>query len=83
MLNNTYIQEHLEPDRTVCTHTLGGTYPGVFSGRYSSEFSFSHLLMEVTVAVILTRTIHYLLKPLKQPRITSEILVCLYISSPF
>lgn len=82
MLNNTYIQEELEPDRTICQHSLGGRPPGIFSGKYSTEFSFSHMLLEVSMVIIITRLVHYVLKPLKQPRIVSEILVSFSLLAP-
>lgn len=50
-----------------------------YSDIKSSKFCFPIFLLEVSVVVIITRLVRYCLKPLKQPRIISEILVSFFI----
>ncbi|KAF1001926.1 hypothetical protein AG4045_008840, partial [Apium graveolens] len=38
------------------------------------QFSIPLLLLEISMVILITRLVHYLLKPLKQPRIVSEVI---------
>ena len=59
----------------ICRATQG-THPlGIFYGESPLEYSFTLVLLEVTLIVLITRILAFLLKPLKQPRIVSDILV--------
>ncbi|XP_049406195.1 cation/H(+) antiporter 24-like [Solanum stenotomum] len=47
---------------------------GIFSGQNPLEFSFSLVLLEISTIIAISHFIRYLLKPLRQPRIISELL---------
>lgn len=65
-----------DPNQVVCQpYTFENHSPGIFYGENPLKFSFTLLLFEVSLVVVITRLVRYLLKPLKQPRIVSEIIV--------
>ncbi|KAI3515009.1 hypothetical protein L1887_13757 [Cichorium endivia] len=58
-----------------CTHIHEKHPFGVFIyGESPQELSFSLVLLELSLVLVLTHIIRHLLKPLKQPRVISEIL---------
>jgi hypothetical protein len=60
----------------ITCHRTHQSHPfGVFYGENPLNYAFTLLLLEITLLIVLTRIIRFLLKPLKQPRIVSEILV--------
>lgn len=55
---------------------------GIFIyGENPQELSFSLVLLELSLVLVLTHIIRHLLKPLKQPRVISEILVRSFLFS--
>lgn len=72
-----------EPNRTICRHPLATHSPGIFYGKDPLQFSIPLLLLELSMVILITRLVHYVLRPLKQPRIISEILVSIFFSSGF
>ncbi|CAL5424649.1 unnamed protein product [Camellia sinensis] len=55
--------------------TVHESHPsGIFYGENPMDYSFTLLLAEVTLIILITRTIRFLLKPLRQPRVVSEII---------
>lgn len=46
-------------------------------GSNPHDFSFTILLLEMSIVLILSHLLHFLLKPLKQPKVISGILVSL------
>lgn len=62
----------------VCT-TIHEQHPfGVFIyGNNANETSFGLVLLELSLVLVITHIIHHLLKPFKQPRVISEIIVSL------
>ncbi|KAK1373978.1 Cation/H(+) antiporter like [Heracleum sosnowskyi] len=63
-----------EPNRTICRHPPATHSPGIFYGKDPLQFSIPLLLLEMSMVILITRLVHYLLKPFKQPRIVSEII---------
>ncbi|KAJ9556865.1 hypothetical protein OSB04_011479 [Centaurea solstitialis] len=62
-------------EQIYCTHIHDRHSFGVFiNGEVPHESSFSLVLLELSFVLIVTQIIRHLLKPLKQPRIISEIL---------
>ncbi|MCD7457527.1 hypothetical protein HAX54_035339 [Datura stramonium] len=47
---------------------------GIFYGENPLQFSFPLVLLEISTIITITHIIRYLLKPLRQPRVISEIL---------
>ncbi|OIT00785.1 PREDICTED: cation/H(+) antiporter 24 isoform X1 [Nicotiana attenuata] len=47
---------------------------GIFYGENPLQFSFPLVLLEISTIIAISRLIRYLLKPLRQPRIISDIL---------
>ncbi|KVI11296.1 cation/H(+) antiporter 24-like [Cynara cardunculus var. scolymus] len=62
-------------EQIYCTHIHDKNPFGVFiNGESPHESSFSLLLLELSLVLVVTHVIRHLLKPLKQPRVISEIL---------
>lgn len=65
--------------RTHKTHTAG-----IFYGESPLHYSFTLIMLEVIFVVVTTWIVRFLLKPLKQPRVVSEIIVSFNIRhAPF
>ncbi|KAF8411733.1 hypothetical protein HHK36_004291 [Tetracentron sinense] len=47
---------------------------GIFYGENPLDYSFPLVLLQISTVVLITRAVRFLLKPLKQPRIVSEII---------
>ncbi|KAM3382273.1 cation/H(+) antiporter 24-like isoform X1 [Capsicum galapagoense] len=47
---------------------------GIFYGENPLQFSFPLVLLEISTIIAISRLIRYILKPLRQPRVISEIL---------
>jgi hypothetical protein len=48
---------------------------GIFYGANPLDYSFTLVLLEIIIVLVTSRIIRLLLKPLKQPRIVSDIIV--------
>ncbi|XAR58874.1 hypothetical protein NMG60_11014442 [Bertholletia excelsa] len=60
------------------------THPsGVFYGGNPLDYTFTLVILEVIFIIIVTRTVRYLLRPLKQPRIVAEIIGGIIIGPSF
>ncbi|KAI3410806.1 Na_H_Exchanger domain-containing protein [Psidium guajava] len=59
---------------TKCVKTSRDDLFGVSFDETAENNLFSHVLLEVSLVIVVTRVIRFLLKPLRQPRIVSEIL---------
>lgn len=51
----------------------------IFHGVNPLEFSFTSLLLEMCTVLILSHILRLILKPLKQPRVISDVLVSLLL----
>ncbi|CAA2986590.1 cation H(+) antiporter 24-like [Olea europaea subsp. europaea] len=59
----------------VCHQKHTSSHPfGVFYGQNPLEFSFPLVLLQVITFIVISRTLRFLLKPLRQPRVVSYIL---------
>ncbi|XP_059663579.1 cation/H(+) antiporter 24-like [Cornus florida] len=58
----------------ICRRTHHSHPFGIFYGENPLDFSFPLMLMEISLVILITRILRFLLKPLKQPRIVSEVL---------
>lgn len=66
-----------------CIKTTSDDLFGVSFDDTAKNNLFSHVLLEVSFVIVVTRIIRFLLKPLRQPRIVSEILVSISPSGFF
>ncbi|XP_030464242.1 cation/H(+) antiporter 24-like [Syzygium oleosum] len=57
-----------------CVKTTSDDLFGISFDDTAENNLFSHVLLEVSFVIVVTRIIRFLLKPLRQPRIVSEIL---------
>lgn len=56
---------------------------GVFYGENPLKAPFPLLLLEMSLVIVISRLVRLLLKPLKQPRVVSDVIVSLFLSLPF
>ena len=52
----------------------------ILEGSSAVDFSFSLLLLEVSLILVLSHILRFLLKPLRQPKVVSDVLVSSLIS---
>lgn len=62
-------------DLVVCARRQSFPSVGIFYGQNPLDYSFPLLMVELTVVVKVTQLVRFLLKPLKQPGIVSQIIV--------
>ncbi|KDP45750.1 hypothetical protein JCGZ_17357 [Jatropha curcas] len=68
------------PQITVICEKIHAPHPlGVFYGENPLDYSFSLVLLEIILIILISRLIRILLKPLKQPRIVSDIIGGMFI----
>ncbi|KAF6163866.1 hypothetical protein GIB67_024721 [Kingdonia uniflora] len=60
--------------RFVCQPKGKTFHGGIFYGDNPLSFAYPRLLVELSLIIIIMRTIQLILKPLKQPRVVSEII---------
>lgn len=65
----------------VCLQIYRSHSFGIFNGDNPLEYSVPIMLLQLSVLMVITRTLRFILKPLRQPRVVSEILVSSYLSS--
>ncbi|KAK3015678.1 hypothetical protein RJ639_007515 [Escallonia herrerae] len=67
-------QQLIDQGPIICRRTHPSHPFGIFYGQNPLEFSFPLGLLEIATVIFLTRTVQFLLKPLRQPRIVSEVI---------
>lgn len=55
------------------------TTNGIWQGDNPLDYSLPLFILQLTMVVVLTRIIVFILKPFRQPRVISEIIVRIYI----
>ncbi|KAG1346497.1 cation/H(+) antiporter 18 [Cocos nucifera] len=63
-----------------CPRPAAATSNGVFQGENPLHSSLPLVILQICLVVVITRSLAFLLKPLRQPRVIAEIIVS---SSPF
>uniref|UniRef100_A0A803KS67 Cation/H+ exchanger transmembrane domain-containing protein n=1 Tax=Chenopodium quinoa TaxID=63459 RepID=A0A803KS67_CHEQI len=63
----------------ICRRNHGNHAFSIFQGANPLDFSFTTLLLEMSLVLILSQTMRFLLKPLKQPKVISDILAGIII----
>ena len=73
--NTSTITPPVEASPIVCYAPTMITTNGVWQGDNPLDYSLPLFILQLTIVVIVTRVLVYLLKPLRQPRVIAEILV--------
>ncbi|KAL3518009.1 hypothetical protein ACH5RR_020598 [Cinchona calisaya] len=60
--------------KAICRQIYGGHPFGIFYGDNPLQYSVPIMLLELSILMIITRILRFLLKPLRQPRVVPEIL---------
>ncbi|XP_068640974.1 cation/H(+) antiporter 15-like [Aristolochia californica] len=68
------MNSNIESDTPYCINTISVDSNGVFIGGIPLRHSFSLLSLQLILVVIISRFLYFVLRPLRQPRIISEIL---------
>lgn len=66
---------------TACPKPMAATSTGVFQGENPLDFALPLVIVQIILVIVLTRTLAFLLRPLRQPRVIAEIIVSIF--SPF
>ena len=66
-------------DTIVCYAPTMITTNGVWQGDNPLDYSLPLFILQLTLIVVSTRVLVFLLKPFRQPRVISEILVRLFV----
>ncbi|XP_057521570.1 cation/H(+) antiporter 18-like [Amaranthus tricolor] len=59
---------------TTCPKPMAATSTGVFQGENPLDFALPLVIVQIILVIVLTRTLAFLLKPLRQPRVIAEII---------
>lgn len=70
-----HVKKVLTRVRVICEKIHSPHPLGIFYGENPFDYSFSLILFEIILIISISRIIRILLKPLRQPRIISDILV--------
>ncbi|XP_021838512.1 cation/H(+) antiporter 18-like [Spinacia oleracea] len=57
-----------------CPKPMQATSTGIFQGENPLEFALPLLIIQIVLVLVLTRSLAYLLRPLRQPRVIAEII---------
>lgn len=63
----------------VCRKAHSSHPLGIFYGDNPLNFSFSLIMLDLVIIILITQTLRFLLKPLRQPRVVSEIIVSFFL----
>lgn len=72
------IDYHGRAIEIVCRRNRGSHAFSIFQGASPLDFSFTILLLEMSLVLILSQIMRFILKPLKQPRVVCDVLVSLF-----
>ncbi|KNA05520.1 hypothetical protein SOVF_189570 [Spinacia oleracea] len=59
---------------TACPKPMQATSTGVFQGENPLDYALPLVIVQIILVIVLTRTLAYLLRPLRQPRVIAEII---------
>ncbi|XP_021771441.1 cation/H(+) antiporter 18-like [Chenopodium quinoa] len=59
---------------TTCPKPMQATSTGIFQGENPLDYTLPLLIVQIILVIVLTRTLAFLLKPMKQPRVIAEII---------
>lgn len=58
-----------------CPPPMKATSNGIFQGDNPLDFSLPLAILQICLVLVVTRSLAFLLKPLRQPRVIAEIVV--------
>lgn len=67
--------ENKTEDTIVCYAPMMITTNGIWQGDNPLDYSLPLFILQLTLVVVITRLLVYVLKPIRQPRVIAEILV--------
>ncbi|KAG6418076.1 hypothetical protein SASPL_120275 [Salvia splendens] len=73
-VNLTEPPELIKKGLVVCRESHSYHTYGIFYGQNPLDFSFPLFLLQISTLILITRLVRFLLKPLRQPNVVSEIL---------
>ncbi|KAK9698508.1 hypothetical protein RND81_08G109700 [Saponaria officinalis] len=59
---------------TACPKPMKATSNGVFQNENPLDFALPLVIVQIVLVIVLTRTLAFLLKPLRQPRVIAEVI---------
>lgn len=59
-----------------CPAPMKATSNGVFQGDNPLDFALPLAILQICLVVLLTRLLAFILRPIRQPRVIAEIIVC-------
>ncbi|XP_021757593.1 cation/H(+) antiporter 18-like [Chenopodium quinoa] len=59
---------------TACPKPMQATSTGIFQGENPLDFALPLLIIQIILVLVLTRTLAFLLRPLRQPRVIAEVI---------
>lgn len=68
---------------TTCPKPMQATSTGVFQGENPLDYALPLAIVQIILVIVLTRTLAFLLRPLRQPRVIAEIIVSIDLSYNF
>ena len=60
----------------VCPSPMKSVSNGIFQGDNPLHFALPLAILQICLVLLVTRIIAYLFRPLRQPRVIAEIMVC-------
>jgi len=66
-----------------CVKLMKTTSNGVWQGDNPMNFALPLLIVQICIVLFVTRTLAFLLKPLRQPRVIAEIIVSSFPANVF
>ena len=72
------IDYHGKVVEIICRRNKGYHAFSVLRGTTSLDYSFTLLLLEISLVLIFSHIMRFLLKPLKQPKVISDVLVSFF-----
>lgn len=77
--------QNASQDTIICYAPLMITTHGIWQGDNPLDYSLPLFLLQLILVVVTTRVLVFLLKPFRQPRVISEILVSFVVAllSPY
>lgn len=79
MAGMTNTSTTIESSPIVCYAPTMITTNGVWQGDNPLDYSLPLFILQLTMVVVITRVLVYVLKPLRQPRVIAEILVSAFL----
>ena len=77
-VDSSVINNMAATNGTTCPKPMVATSTGVFQGENPLDFALPLVIVQIILVIVLTRTLAFLLKALRQPRVIAEIIVSIF-----